>query len=186
MNPRIVTKLPEYKFDFERIKKDTLTLIEEFNLPQIGLTHSPKTLELSMEEKVLECTGSIFDYESKEFKFEERDFTIFNEAFKSTSLFEMYQSIPNIGRFRIMTMDGPKCYTIHGDLSMRYHYVIDTNPDCLFLFPKDASFYHIPCDGNLYIVDTRKKHTFVNGSRNRRIHLVLDDLSSLLELKKPV
>jgi len=185
MNPNIIRKISEYKFDFEKIKNDTLAILNEFNLPQIGLTHSIKTLNASMEDKILECTGSIFDYDLDEFKFEERDFTLFNDIFKSTALYEMYQTIPNIGRFRIMTMDGPKCYTIHGDLSMRYHYVIETNPDCIFLFPQNESFYHIPCDQNLYLVDTRKKHTFINGSRSRRIHLVMDDLSTLLPIRKP-
>jgi hypothetical protein len=91
----------------------------------------------------------------------------------------MYQSIPNVSRFRIMSMGGSTCYTFHHDPSMRYHYVIETNKDCLFLFPEDASMFHIPCDKNLYLVDTRKKHSFINGSRSRRIHLILNDISSL-------
>jgi hypothetical protein len=36
-------------------------------------------------------------------------------------------------------------------------------------------------DGNLYIAETRYRHTFVNGSRGRRIHLVLDDLNTLVQ-----
>lgn len=174
----IVKKLEEYKFDFEKIKSETISIVEKYNLPQIGLTHSTKTL--NEEEKILESVGSIMDRETKIRKFNETDFTVFNEAFKDTSLYDIYTSIPNIGRFRIMTMEGPKCYSIHKDLTKRYHFVIETNKDCLFLFPLLRQQYHIPADGNLYFVDTRYRHTFVNGSWGRRIHLVLDDIAPLL------
>ena len=179
----IIKKLPEYKFDFDQIKKDVLWILEKNNNnPQIGLTHSNR--KLTEEQKILECTGSIYNYDTNEFNFQETDFSIFNENYKSTSLYEMYKSIPNIGRFRIMTMDGPKCYTIHQDLSMRYHFVIDTNPNCLFLFPGVEKQIHVPCDQSLYILDTRYNHTFVNGSKKRRIHVVIDDLSSLINYQE--
>jgi hypothetical protein len=175
----ILKRLSSYKFDFERIKQDTLDIVAKYNLPQIGLTHSLRTVNSPQIDKILECTGSIYNYDDRKFTVDEKDFRIFNEEFKSTSLYEMFTTIRSIGRFRIMTMDGPGCYTFHRDQSMRYHYVIDTNPDCLFLFPDQASYFHIPCDQNLYIVDTRKKHSFINGSRTRRIHLVLNDLITL-------
>lgn len=174
----IVKKLEEYKIDFERIKSDTLSIVERYNIPQIGLTHATKSL--NEEEKILESTGSIMDMETKLRKFEETDFIIFNEIFKNTSLFDLYSMLPNIGRFRIMTMMGPNCYTIHKDITQRYHFVIETNRDCLFLFPSLKQQHHIPADGNLYKIDTRYKHTFVNGSRGRRIHLVLDDIAPLM------
>lgn len=179
-----VVKQLNYKFDFERVKKDVLGILEKYNLPQIGITHSPRSINLYPQEKILDCTGSLYDYDNDKFITDEREFTLFNEEFKSTSLYEMYQSIPNIGRFRIMTMDGPKCYTIHNDLCKRYHYVVDTNYKCLFLFPGLKQMHHIPMDGSLYLVDTRYKHTFVNGSRQRRIHLVMGDLDSLLPSRK--
>ena len=170
--------LSEYKFDYEKAKADVLRILEEQNfIPQIGLTHSNR--ELTEEQKILESVGSIFDYDSRDYKFKETDFTIFNGRYKDTYLYEMYQSVPNVGRFRIMTMDGPKCYTLHRDLSKRYHFVIETNQNCLFLFPGVKQMFHLPCDKNLYLVDTRYKHTFVNGSRERRIHIVMDDLSTL-------
>lgn len=174
--------LPEYRFDYEKAKTDVLRILGEQNfISQIGLTHSDR--ELTEEQKILESTGSIFDYENKSYKFKETDFTIFNDRYKDTYLYEMYQTLPNIGRFRIMTMDGPKCYTLHKDLSQRYHFVIETNPDCLFLFPDVRQMFHIPKDENLYIVDTRYRHTFVNGSRRRRIHIVMDDLATLKPIR---
>jgi hypothetical protein len=183
MIKHIVKKLPEYAFDFEQVKKDVLWILEKNNyIPQIGLTHSSAVK--TDAEKILESTGSVFDYDSKEFKFKETDFTIFNEQYRHLYLYEVYKAIPDIGRFRIMTMNGPMCYTIHADLSKRYHYVIETNPRCLFLFPDFNEMIHIPQDKNLYIIDTRFNHTFVNGSRDRRIHLVMDDLSTLIKNPK--
>ncbi|HEY6437707.1 MAG TPA: aspartyl/asparaginyl beta-hydroxylase domain-containing protein, partial [Ignavibacteriaceae bacterium] len=125
--------------------------------------------------------GSIKDYETNQDRFKETDFVIFNEEFKNTSLYEIYNTISGIGRFRIMNMNGPSCYTIHRDKTKRYHYVIETNSNCMFLFPGLKQQFYIPKDENLYLVDTRYRHTFVNGSRERRIHLVMDDISSLLE-----
>jgi hypothetical protein len=180
MSREIIKQLPEFKFDLAEATKDALWILEknEF-MPQIGLTHS--TRELTEQEKLVESTGSIFDYESKTYRFKETDFTEFNEAYKSTYLYEMWKQMKNIGRFRIMNLNGPKCYSIHQDLSMRYHFVIETNPNCLFLFPDQKEMLHIPRDGALYILDTRLSHTFVNGSKKRRIHIVVDDLASLIQ-----
>lgn len=175
----LIEKLSQYNFDYDLAKKDALWLLERYNIPQIGLTHSKNIL--TEEEKILECTGSIVDRETKEHRFKETDFTEFNELYKSTYLYEMYKSIPNIGRFRIMTMDGPKCYTNHRDFSKRYHFVIETNPSCMFIFTDIDKIFRIPCDHNLYLLDTRLRHTFVNASRERRIHIVMDDLSSLIQ-----
>jgi len=178
----LIKKLPEYKFDLESARTDVLSILKEHNfIPQIGLTHSEKAI--TDKDKILESTGSIYDFENGEHRFKETDFSIFNENYKNTYLYEMYKAVPNIGRFRIMMLDGPRCYTIHRDLSKRYHFVIDTNPDCLFLFPGVSQMIHIPADSHLYLLDTRYRHTFVNGSKLRRIHVVMDDLSSLLPVK---
>jgi hypothetical protein len=168
-----------YSFDYNRIKEEVNQIYLENNcLSQIGLTHTDRTL--TEEEKITESIGSIYNYEDKTYRYKETDFCIFNERYKGTYLYEIYKSIPHIGRFRIMTMTGPSCYTIHKDLTKRYHYVVETNENCLFLFPRNKVQVHIPQDGNLYLLDTRFPHTFVNGSFHKRTHLVFDDISSLL------
>jgi hypothetical protein len=170
-----------YSFDINLVRQDVEWILKKNNyISQIGLTHS--TNVINEEDKILECTGSIFNYETNEFKFKETDFTEFNKAYSSTYLYEIWNTVPNIGRFRIMTMDGPKCYTIHRDLSKRYHYAVETNTKCMFLFPEMDRLAHIPCDQHMYLVDTRYNHTFINASRARRIHIVLDDLSSLISV----
>lgn len=166
-----------YKFDLNLIRKDVKWICEKYSNLQIGLTHT--IAPLTPEEKITESIGSIYDRDIKKFKFRETDFTEFNEEFKPTYLFEIYKTIPDIGRFRIMNMDGPSAYTIHRDQTKRYHIAVETNSDCLFLFPALKESFHIPANGNVYLMDTRSRHTFLNGSSNMRTHLVLDDISTL-------
>jgi hypothetical protein len=174
----ISRKLVEYKFDFEKIKKETLSLLKKYNnVGQIGLTHTNR--DIPADKRIFESCGHLRDLSSASVRFKETDFKVFNEEFKDTYFYEIYNTIPNIGRFRIMNMSGPSCYSIHTDVTYRYHIAIETSPDCLFLFPDLNKTLHIPLDGNFYIVNTKHRHTFINGSRSRRIHIVLDDLSSL-------
>lgn len=164
-----------FKFDLELIKQDVKWIQEKYDLPQIGLTHT----ERAIANKITESTGSNYDFDTKTYRFRETDFTEFNDEFKSTYLFEVYNTIPNIGRFRIMKMPGPSAYTIHRDQTKRYHVAVNTNPECLFLFTDLKEQHHIPSDGYAYSLDTRSRHTFVNGSKNIRTHLVLDDISTV-------
>ena len=175
----IINKITTINFDFERIKTEVYSILDEHNnIPQIGLTYSGRAI--TEQDKILDSVGSIKDYETNARNFNERDFVHFNEKYIDTELYNLYNALGSIGRFRIMNMSGPSCYTIHKDLTKRYHLVIDTNENCLFLFPSLGKMMHIPADGSLYLVETRIPHTFVNGSRSRRIHLVLDSLPTIL------
>jgi hypothetical protein len=166
-----------HAFDLALIRQDVKFIQSRHNLPQVGLTHSLK--DMTEEEKIVESVGSNYDYDKKTYRFNETDFTEFNSQFKSTYLYEIYKSIPNIGRFRIMNMPGPSAYSIHKDQTRRYHLAVETNSDCLFLFPTIKEMYNIPADGNVYLLDTRITHTFLNGSKGMRTHLVFDDISTL-------
>ena len=140
---------------------------------QIGLTHRP-----GAKDKIFDSAGSLYNYESGEFDSKESDFTEFNSEFKGSYLHEIYETIGNIGRMRIMVMQGPGAYTIHRDVTTRYHLVLKTNPQCFFVFPDQNEQVHVPCDGSIYELDTKKYHTFLNGSGETRIHLVMDNLLS--------
>lgn len=175
---RLIEKINNFNFDFQEIKLSVLKILMENNFPlQIGLTHTINAV--TEEEKLYESVGSLYDSKTGLFKLKENEFTIFNEKYKNTILYEIYKSIPDLGRFRIMTMSGPSCYSVHRDLTKRYHYVLETNKNCYFLFPELKEFVHVPLDKNLYLVNTLQYHTFLNGSKERRIHLVFDDLSTL-------
>ena len=76
-------------------------------------------------------------------------------------------------RTRIM-MSRPKgCYSIHRDLSPRLHLPIVTNTQCNFLITEPLTMFHLPADGTTTWVDTTKHHTFMNGSTEQRLHLVM-------------
>lgn len=73
-------------------------------------------------------------------------------------------------RTRVMDMRPKTCYTYHRDPSPRLHIPLVTNDSCFFVV--DDEVMYLPADGNTYVIDTTKKHTFVNASRERRIHIV--------------
>lgn len=172
-----------FSFDLDLIKQDINWIRERYTLeafPQVCLTHSESSL--SNQEKIIEGTGSNYDTSTGKYRYDESIFSIFNKEFETTYLHEVYKKVPDIGRFRIMSMPGPSCYTFHKDLTKRYHIAVDTNPDCLFMFVDMKKNFHIPSDGSVYVLDTRFRHTFINGSKSIRTHLVMDDLSTKRKL----
>ena len=177
----LIKKVKDFSYLFPSIVKDVTDIIKEetFNYGQLCLTHT--RYNVTEEEKLYFGTGSLLlDGNPNKVKTNETDFTVFNDRFKNTSLYELYNLVPNVGRFRIMVMDGPKCYTVHKDFTKRYHLVIQSNEKCFFVFPDLNELVKIPFDMNLYELNTLHSHTFVNGSRERRIHLVLDDISTYI------
>lgn len=76
-------------------------------------------------------------------------------------------------RTRIMLSRPKSCYSIHRDYSPRLHLPLITNKQCNFVFTNPAQLIHMPADGRTYWVDTRNEHTFMNGSLENRLHLVM-------------
>ena len=176
----LIETLAGYDFDKDTITSEVMHLLRTHDTAngQLCLTHSKLAESVCTYHRLLEGTGSLYDFDKNEPRYREDDFVVFNRDFRKTHLYEMYSALPDIGRFRIMVMDGPQCYTIHRDYTKRYHYVLETNDNCFFLFPDDNEMIHVPADGNIHLLDTTKSHTFVNGSKQRRIHLVLDALGT--------
>lgn len=75
-----------------------------------------------------------------------------------------------MSRTRIMRLKPYQCYSYHVDPTPRMHIPLITNDNC-FMVIEDI-VYRYPADGNFYLVDTTKKHTFVNASLEDRIHIV--------------
>ena len=73
-------------------------------------------------------------------------------------------------RTRVMRMSSKTCYSYHKDPSQRIHIPLITNENCFFVIDDKVSRY--PADGNYYLIDTTKKHTFVNASFEKRIHII--------------
>lgn len=91
------------------------------------------------------------------------------------SVFEDYLEWINVPvyRTRIMLSRPKSSYSIHRDYSPRLHLPLITNDQCYFVFKDPAEFIHMPADGRTYWVDTRREHTFMNGSVDNRLHLVM-------------
>lgn len=73
-------------------------------------------------------------------------------------------------RTRIMKMQSKTCYSYHRDMTPRIHIPLITNPNCFFVIEDEV--VRLPADGNHYLIDTTKRHTFVNASWEERIHIV--------------
>lgn len=82
------------------------------------------------------------------------------------------QIIDELGLFRtrVLSMEPKTCYTFHMDYTPRIHIPVITNPKCFMVEQDKVKWY--PADGSYYKIDTTKYHTFVNASKERRIHIV--------------
>lgn len=76
-------------------------------------------------------------------------------------------------RTRLMVSRPRSCYSLHRDYSPRLHLPLITNDQCNFLISEPLTMFHLPADGHTYWVDTRLKHTFLNGSLDARLHIVM-------------
>lgn len=99
--------------------------------------------------------------------YKEKDFNVFAYDLPYTnsvlSDLKMYRS-------RLMNMPPAYCYSYHRDPTQRIHIPLLTNDNCFFVI--DDRVLRIPADGNHYLIDTRKMHTFVNASFKERLHIV--------------
>lgn len=104
----------------------------------------------------------------------ERSFCHINPLLKNTPIDDYlhWLNIP-VYRTRIMVSRPKTCYSIHNDNSPRLHLPLITNTQCNFVFTKPAKLIHMPANGETYWVDTRNEHTFMNGSLDVRLHLVM-------------
>jgi hypothetical protein len=73
-------------------------------------------------------------------------------------------------RTRILKLNPKTCYSYHVDREQRIHIPIVTNENNFFII--DDEVKRLPADGNHYLLDTTKPHTFVNASFDDRIHIV--------------
>ena len=80
--------------------------------------------------------------------------------------------IKQLGMFRtrLMRLQPYQCYSYHIDPTVRVHIPLITNENCFMII--EDKMYRYPADGNHYLADTTKIHTFVNASLEDRIHIV--------------
>ena len=104
----------------------------------------------------------------------EHSFCYLQPSLKGTAIEDYFKwlEIP-VYRARIMLAKEKGCYSIHQDYSPRLHLPLVTNSQCNFLLTDPLQMFHLPADGTTTWVDTRRSHTFMNGSTEKRLHLVM-------------
>lgn len=175
-----ITKL-DFQFDIDIIQKDyaeIMKTVQYDNTGQISLTHRK-----GATNPLSDGSGNIYDPITKKVRYYEEDFTEFNQDFKSTIFWEIYNQLPFIfGRVRLCQLLPRKCYSLHCDFESRLHLVILTKiPECFMLFEKENQMlqkYLMPADGHIYYVETTRLHTFLNTDLSfNRVHLLFNIVS---------
>jgi hypothetical protein len=100
----------------------------------------------------------------------ETEYCLINPLFQNT-IFEDIIKKYNLCRSRLLWMDRKSCYSIHKDPSPRLHIPLITNSYCMFIFLDKPQLIHLPA-GNIYVVNTLKKHSFCNFSDESRLHFM--------------
>ena len=150
----------------------TTTLSKGTNNISIDIDHILLELESLPEydtQLSLQVTSSGSSGEGKlnNLNFLEKDFNVFayDLPYTNSILSEL-----GMYRTRLMNMKPKTCYSYHWDPTKRMHIPLITNENNFFVIDDEVSRY--PADGSYYLVDTTKKHTFVNASFENRLHIV--------------
>ena len=105
----------------------------------------------------------------------EDSFDTINDLFKNSYFEDIINLFPiTVTRVRILRIKSKRSYRLHRDMTYKFHLPIITNPSNLFIFPEQRHrvIMHLPADGTIYYVDTSESHTFINGSKTDRYHMV--------------
>mgnify|MGYP000093083271 FL=1 len=144
----------KFQYDLEKIKKELETL-PDYN-KQLYLQGYSK--DMNPEEG----TDKGYDIDSNEHTY---TVPLFDIPYIN-SIMEEHK----LTRTRLMRMKPKSCYLWHNDLTQRLHIPIVTNEHCFLLLDSDR--IHIPATGEAYVMNTTKKHTALNCSKENRIHIV--------------
>ena len=91
--------------------------------------------------------------------------------FVGTPLGDVLELIGNLGEARLLKLECAESYTAHSDPDDRVHLVITTNPHCYLMDLDEEKMYHLPADGQVWMMDTSKLHVATNFGARPRIHL---------------
>jgi len=76
----------------------------------------------------------------------------------------------NLKRTRLLNLRPGDCYSYHVDPTKRIHIPLVADEYCMAVI--EDKVYRLPADGTVYLVDTTKRHTFLNGGDYDRLHIV--------------
>lgn len=155
----------EYNTIYTSVGADQINLRKHSNMSDIeGLTYGAGSLFQN---------GKILDYDTNWDTYISslgNSYTI--EVLKQIESWAGYVYSAKIGRARYMALTPKSCLTYHKDNDnvMRVHIPIHTNENCFFVNEDIVGRMDTP--GRAYIFNNLVKHTAVNASRERRVHIV--------------
>lgn len=154
----------DYQFDVDLLKKDVYNVVENVgwgDKNQICLTHPPG------QPNWFHGTGPLVA---------NKTFTELNRFLNGQYIQSVYNTIKSdypIGRVRIMLLPGQKCFSLHADITKRIHLPLETNEQCMMIIDNEVKY--MPADGSVWLTNTTRPHTAVNGNLMfDRIHLLFD------------
>ena len=88
-----------------------------------------------------------------------------------TPLGDLLEALGNPGEARLLKLECGESYTAHSDPDDRIHVAIVTNKHAYLINFDDKTMYHLPVDGECWLMDTSKTHIAGNFGARPRIHL---------------
>jgi hypothetical protein len=89
----------------------------------------------------------------------------------NTPLGNLLESLGDIGEARLLKLVSAESYTAHTDPDDRIHLAIKTTPHSYLIDLDHLNMYHLPVDGQLWLMNTSIEHVASNFDIGQRIHL---------------
>lgn len=162
----MIVKFLENILDLEELTDEVVGLIDN-----IGLKDNQINCQKLFEgpDDWYTGVGSVKELEEQE----ETKYYVVQDALRG-SLIEKYIKKFNGYRTRIMVLPPRKCYSIHKDLTYRIHIPLTGNIDQSWMIWPEDNYCTKLNRGGVYLTNTKKTHTFVNGDKElERIHIVM-------------
>jgi len=150
--------------NFDKLQQEVVGIIDK-----VGFVMNQIILQ-SLVEGVEEWHVGIGAIEELE-EADERKYCYLNPSIEDSELGKIIKKY-NGYRARIMLMPPRRCYSVHRDIGVRMHIPIVTNDQSWMVWPFDSHCVRLK-PGFLYVTDTTKNHTFINGGTTDRIHVVI-------------
>ncbi len=170
-------------------------LLENDNRNQIGITTTidmPDSTDIACGSLNYNWSKAYWEYDENGFgkqivppripPLRDEDFNTLASPFVGSPFETIYKEIKKlfkVGRVRLMRSNPSTCLSWHQDSQIRLHYPIKTQEGCFMVIEDEVK--HLE-QNKWYLTNTILPHTAFNGSREERIHLVVNIMEDYNEL----
>ena len=178
-------KVPDLKFDIEKLRIDLERVLKTKKYDTLGISHfgAIPLNQIPNDENSIKGHNVRGIYwtkpdesgkeVSRDIKIDESKYTELISDFHKTYFKEVYESLSKkfkLGRVRILLKEPRSTLSWHRDPEPRLHIPIYTNPGAIMVV--DTVAKHMPADGSVWITNNTKYHNAFNGGEENRVHLV--------------